>query len=497
MKVWEEIVNKALLGSEKASLTVANLPEEIVEEFDVAPSPDKEDTFLKISALTYQFRQSGVRPLNIPHTTQTEAAPESKPYCSGKANGMLKTLLEEELTGLLGFWLPLCIAKEQLAQPETVPLLLDVAQRRKEFRSVVTNVVGERGKWLCSLNPEWNFTSLETDPQKVWTDGSAEERRELLRHLRNVNPEQGINLLQTSWQTESANEKLSFLEILKINISATDLPWLESLKEKGQKVNAAIFELLKLIPSSGIVQEYQNVLSASVTLKTGKAILGMIKKNEIVLNESFAFPESIFKTGIEKLSSNKNISDSRHIFAQLMMAVPPSFWVEHLQQTPEEIVELIQKDKQTAFYLPAIAIASIQFKDNIWTKTILDKADKDVVSSSIITLLSGVTGEERNEYALRYFEEQPAQIIQLILSNGTQWSVDLAKAILKFTASEIYQYNKHFYRQAAALIPVSILDQLDSFTPGEEQKKPYWQTQRDELARLLTIKQQILQSFNA
>ena len=75
--------------------------------------------------------------------------------------------------------------------------------------------------------------------------------------------------------------------------------------------------------------------------------------------------------------------------------------------------------------------------------------------------------------------------------------MDLAKAILKFTASEIYQYNKHFYRQAAALIPVSILDQLDSFTPGEEQKKPYWQTQRDELARLLTIKQQILQSFNA
>ena len=78
-----------------------------------------------------------------------------------------------------------------------------------------------------------------------------------------------------------------------------------------------------------------------------------------------------------------------------------------------------------------------------------------------------------------------------------EWSFDLSKTILKHTADEVYQYNKNFYKTAAALVPVEILDQLDSFTPDIEQKKAYWKNQRDELARLLTIKQQTLQSFNS
>lgn len=497
MKVWEEIVNKALLGSEKASLTPADLPAEIAKEFEVEASSEKEDTFLKISALAYQFRQSGALPIKATHTALPEAAPELRPYCPEKANAILNTLLEEELIALLGFWLRLCLSKEQLVHPEMIPSLLNISRRRKEFRNIIMRVVGERGKWLCSLNPDWDFSSADTALEKVWSEGGAEERRELLRYLRNKDPEKGRKLIESSWATEGANEKLSFLEILKINISATDLSWLEGLKEKGQKVNTAILEVLKLIPSSAVVQHYQQVLAACVSLKTGKALLGIINKADIVISESFAFPDSIFKTGIEKLSSNKNISDTKHIIAQLMMAVPPSFLADHLQRTPDEIIELIQKDKQTAFYLPAIAISSVRFKDKSWTVKILDKADKDVEGSSIVTLLSGLEADDRNRYALKYFEEKPAEIIQLMLANNTEWSFELAKVILKFTAREVYQYNRQFYKQAIGLIPVGILDHLDSFTPSEDQKKAYWQTQRDELARLLTLKQQTLGSFNA
>jgi hypothetical protein len=495
--MWEEIVNKALLGSEKASLTSADLPGDIAAEFHVEESHEKEDAFLRIAALAYQFRQSGALPIKANDATLKEAAPESRPYCSEKANAILKTLMEEELLALLGFCLGLCISKQQLAYPEVIPSLLNVAERRKEFRHVILDVVGERGKWLCSLNPDWRFSSLDTDVEKVWSDGSAEERRELLRHLRHVDPEQGRRLLESSWATEGANEKLSFLEILKTNISAADLPWLESLKEKSQKVNAAIVDVLKLIPSSDIVQEYQRVLAACMSLKSGKALLGMINKTETVINETFAFPDSIFKTGIEKLSSSKSISDAKHIIAQLMMAVPPSFLAEHVQRNPEEMIELFQKDKQTAFFLPAIALAAVRFKDKLWITKILDKADKDVVSSSIATLLSGLEGNDRDRYALKYFDEQPAEIIQLMMTNDTEWSLDLAKVILKYTAREVYQYNKHFYRQAIAFTPAGIVNYLDSFTPPEEQKKVYWQTQRDELARLLTLKQQTLESFHA
>lgn len=497
MKAWDEIINKALLGSEKAPLTAADLPLEITNAYDVQESPDKEDTFLKISAMANQYRQGGARPFKVTDTLLPIAHPESKEYCSKQANEMLKVVLDEDIAGLLLFWLRLCSSSNQLAHPEIIPSLLNAAQRKKEIRTIIHNVAGERGKWLCDLNPEWNFTQAQTDAARTWSEGTAEERKELLTSLRKTDPDAGRKYLESSWATEGANEKTAFLEIMKVNASDGDLVWVESLKEKAKKVNDAILALLKLIPSSAVIREYEGVLSNCVQLKTGKALLGMISKTEVVIDETYAFPESIFKTGIEKMSSNKDISDGQNIIAQLTMQVPPSFWNRHLQRTTEEIIELMQKSKQAAFYLPAIAIASVHFNDQTWTKVILEKADKDLFDRSIVALIEGLSDDERTKYALKFIERHPAEIVQLMLSNEKEWSLDLTKAILRYTAREVYQYNKQFYKQAVALIPASILNHLDSFTPSEDQRKPYWQTQRDELARLLMIKQQTLQSFNA
>ncbi|HEY9044602.1 MAG TPA: hypothetical protein VIN08_01840, partial [Ohtaekwangia sp.] len=75
--------------------------------------------------------------------------------------------------------------------------------------------------------------------------------------------------------------------------------------------------------------------------------------------------------------------------------------------------------------------------------------------------------------------------------------LELARKILRHTANEVYIYNRAFYRPASVYIPVEILSMLESFNPADEQKKVYWNNQSAELARLLTIKQQTLQSFTA
>lgn len=497
MKTWDEIINKALLGSEKASLTPDDIPSDISDEFVVTTSPDREENFLKLSSLAYQYRQSGARALNVSTITQPAASPEDKSYCAPRANEILKTLLEEDIAVLLEVWLQMCAGKNVLAHPEMIPALLDIAQQEKDLRPLIKAVTGKRGEWLCSLNPQWSFAARHADNKTTWDDGTAEERKELLLSLRNVNPEEGRQLLEASWATEGANEKVAFLEILKTNLSASDLPWLESLKEKGQRVNAAILALLKSIPSSTVVREYQAVLSKCFSIKTGKALLGMISKTELIVDQSFEFPELIFRTGIEKLSSDKNVSDHQYILSQVIMSVPPSFWTEHLQRSPAELVALFQKEKQTAFYLPALAVSATRFNNADWIKTILDKGDKDILSSVLTRLIAGLAEKDRDQYALKFFEAEPPGIIQLMLHGSYEWSLDLAKTILKYTAGEVYQYNKQFYRLAVAHIPTGILEQLDSFTPDDSQRQAYWNNQRDELARLLTLKQQTLQSFNA
>jgi hypothetical protein len=496
MKLWENIINKASLGSGKEPLKSAELPEIITEEFALSDSPDQEEDFLRFSSLVYQFRQAGWLPLHFKAITQIESGNEIKSYCSVKANGALKAILEEGVIPFLKLWLRLCVSRECCVAPELIPELFEIASRRKELRKLILTVAGTRGEWLCQLNPQWNFTSPSTDQNTIWQTGNPEERKELLGDLRTNNPGEALELLKTTWATEGANEKLSYLEILRINLSASDLTWLEGLKEKGQKVNAYVLEIIKSIPTSAIVQEYSDVLRNAIKIKKGKALLGMINKTDLDVKENLSIADAIFKSGIEKLSSNKNVSDNQYILVQLISSVPPSFWNDHLQLSTEAVIQLFQKEKQTALYIPALAMASIKFKVAEWAKSILDHGDA-IINSSIPLLINSLPAKDRDIYARKWFKEKPREIIQVMIEYEEEWSVDLAKSIIQYTANEVYAYNRSFYRPAATLIPLSILDSLDSFTPSEEQKKVYWKTQSDELARLLTIKQQILQSFNA
>jgi len=497
MKLWENIINKASLGSGKEPLKSADLPEIIEQEFALSDSSDQEEDFLRFSSLVYQFRQAGWLPLNFKAITQIESENEIKSYCSLKANGALRAILEEGVIPFLKLWLKLCASREYCVAPEMIPELFEIASRRKELRKLILNVAGTRGEWLCQLNPQWNFSSPSSDQNTIWQTGNPEERKELLRDLRASNPGEALELLKTTWATEGANEKLTYLEILRVNLSASDLTWLEGLKEKGQKVNAYILDLIKSFPTSAIVQEYSDVLKNAINIKKGKALLGMINKTDLDVKENLSIADAIFKSGIEKLSSNKNVSDNQYILVQLISSVPPSFWNDHLQLSTEAVIQLFQKEKQTALYIPALAIASIKFKVVEWAKCILDHGDDAIINSSIPLLINSLPAKDRDIYARKWFKEKPREIIQVMIEHEEEWSVDLAKSIIQYTANEVYAYNRSFYRPAATLIPLSILDSLDSFTPSEEQKKVYWKTQSDELARLLTIKQQTLQSFNA
>src|SRR3989442_11450638 len=56
-----------------------------------------------------------------------------------------------------------------------------------ELRQWLAPVLGERGRWLGALNPQWGYASgvEETaDPELVWQEGSVEQRLALLRSER-------------------------------------------------------------------------------------------------------------------------------------------------------------------------------------------------------------------------------------------------------------------------------------------------------------------------
>ena len=108
MRHWNELLNKAMLGSSKSPMLTSDIPYEILTAFDVSDIEDQEENFLRLSSLVFQFRQSGSLPLRIETMNQREAEPELSPYCSRDAMNVLNQILEEGHEEFLKLWLAHC-----------------------------------------------------------------------------------------------------------------------------------------------------------------------------------------------------------------------------------------------------------------------------------------------------------------------------------------------------------------------------------------------------
>jgi hypothetical protein len=494
MQFWDNILNTAMIGTDKKQVGVADVPVELAEPVTVIynnEEADKEQKFLQLAAVAFNFRQTGVTAFQK-EVSHSAAPPEEKDYCSLAASQILKDVLSEESIPLLKFWLQHCDGKQQIAMPETLPALLGTGTQYKNLQVLIASCCGKRGEWLSGFNEAWNFSSTQTG-EELWQTGTPEQRKIIFRETRKINAKLAREWLQQTWPQEDANTKTGFLELMPENISEEDIPFLDSLStEKSKKVKEEAIKLLKQIPGSAIVKQYQELLQQSVIIKKEKALLGMVSKKNLQFKLPASFDETIFKTGIEKLSSSKEISDEEFIIYQLIQSVPPSFWEEQLDSDPETIIDLFQKDKTGKKMIPALVIAITRFNDTSWAINFMQHSETFYID--IIPLLQA---SQQEAYSNKFFDNYPDNIIQYATQRETEWSVELAKNIFKHTAKNPYKYNKSFYNQYIHLIPGPAVAELERCTPAEENLRNTWNNISGYIIKLITLKIQTLKVFNA
>ncbi len=494
MQFWDTIINTALLGTDKKQLPAAELPaalQEIAELVAAQPGIDREEQFLHLASAAFNYRQSGAMPLQKEITGMPVSAAETLPYCSTLALQALKDILEEDNNTFLTFWLQHCTHARRLVPPDMIPLFLDKAAQHKPMRTLVTQVCGRRGEWLSRFNPRWQFMA-DTSQEDLWQTGTAEQRKTLLKQLRQQEPAKARELLAQSWAQENANSKADLLKQLTGTVTAGDQEWLESLlAEKSAKVKEEALNLLKQLPGSLVVKQYWQLLQQAITLKKEKALLGMVSKTSLQVASPTATDDSIFKTGIEKLSNNKEFTDEEFIVYQLIKYIPPAYWETHFATTPENILGYFQKEKEHKKYLPALVNAVLQFNDARWAISFMQHSA--VFYIDIIPLLPQ---EQQDYYSLRFFEQYPDSIIRYARERQGGWSAELAKAILKHAAKSPYQYNRSFYNETVHRMPAAIVTELDKYSPPEEHLRASWAGMSEHITKLAAIKQQTITAFN-
>lgn len=495
MDLWQDILNTALLGTDKRSPATEGLPADLQEAAALITqnkASDKEEQFLQLAALVFNYRQCGVAPLQK-ESVGIEAAPaEERPYCSAHSMQVLKDILDTESIPLLGLWLEQCARKEQLIQPDLLPVVLTLGMQYKKLQPLLGDCCGKRGAWLRGFNPDWKF-SIATTNEELWQTGTLEQRKAVLQELRAAQPEQAREWLLQIWAQEDANTRTELLGVLSINISEADIGFLEMLStDKSKKVKELALQLLKQIPTSAIVQQYQGVLHQAVTLKTEKGLLGLSKKTSLEIELPTGIDESIFKTGVDKLSNNKELTDDEFIVYQLAQVTPLSFWEQQLNSDPEGVIELLQKDKKGKKLLSALIHAVVLRADARWAMAFMKQSE-----TFYLDILPLLPVDKQEFHSQRFFAQHADSIIDYAVKRTDQWSMSFTELVFQHTAKHPYQYNRQFYHQHIERFPASITDGLHKYAPTEEGYKTMWGNTSSYIIKLMGLKTQLFQSFNA
>jgi len=493
MRAWEHIINTAMIGTDKPMPGNPEIPGEVAAVVDIIEADellDKESKYLQKAALVYNYRQCGFTPLQKHDLLLNKAEAETRPYCSDTAAGVLNAILHEDNLLLMELWLTHCSKSGLLALPNVLPAILDKAQKDAALQLLVVACSGNRGAWLSRLNPVWGYFSVLPE-EELWQTGNPEQRAKVLSNTRQSDAQLAREWLQQTWEQENAASKTELLKLLRINAGPDDLPWLESLiTEKGQKVKDEVMALLKQIPGSSIVKQYEDILSRSVMLKKEKAMLGMMTKISISLKLQASIDESIYKTGIEKLAGPKSgITDEQHVLYQLIGAVPPSFWEKQFEATPAQVVEYF--DKYASVMTGALANAVSQFNADDWIPYLLNH------DSFYPDFINKLPLPERDKYLLRSLNKGVPNVIHTALNCNQQWGTEFARVAMQQMANHPYEYNRAFFNRYIKLIPTEIISQLEKLEAKDINMQSAWGKNREHLIKLLGLKQQTLKAFNA
>lgn len=482
--MWNNIINTALLGTGKKQLSAADLPTDLVavaEKITGDKSLDTETQFLHLASVVLSYRQSGVNAVNNSGVPLQPAPPEEKPYCNTTAIYALQDALDMDLLPLVNYWLEACSDKGQIVVPEYIPVILDTAVSQKRIRHLAMDVCGKRGQWLSKMNPEWQFPIVLSNEER-WQTGSSEDRIQVLEEIRRSYPGMAREWLQQTWSQENTAAKTEFLKVMRINISEDDLSWLESLKEKNQKVKDEIWTLLKSIPSSFIVQSYWQILEKALTY-------GADKRLHISLQ--LPLDKIIADSGIIMMSNQKNSSDESFILYQLTMNVPPSWWEAHFNTDKEGVANIFLDDDIGKSLFKAMLNSSGRFKDVPWARLLMQKIDDAFFIDGIALL----TPDEQKEYMLRFLISSPQHTIPYLGLMTGEWGMDVTKEALKWISRNPYQYTRNFFDKHIMQLPPTIADELDKLGPEEPAYQTMWRNTSEHIRKLLSCKVQITNAF--
>ena len=372
---WSNLVKAAVLGTEhqarpqgppSGQATGVALGE-LIARIDSATSDDPAAALLARAVVVGLHRQAGMVPAAeaVRAGAIVPCTPEDQPRCGPQAAGHLRMMLAGRCREALPEWLGAARSASRGVPEECVPDLLEIARKNRELRAVVLSVCGRRGAWLAAQNPVWNFATAAGDVA-LWQIGTQAERLALLSELRRSNPPAGGELLASTWDRETPEDRAAFLQLFSTGLSPADEPLLEkALDDRRKEVRKTGADLLSRMPQSQLCQRMTQRLRPLLAFEAGRK--GIFRKGKDTLN--VALPgecdKAMIRDGIEP-KPPQGAGEKAWWLMHMLAAVPPSTWSQAWSITPAQLVDLAAAGEWKQPLLVGWVQAAGRFADVPW-----------------------------------------------------------------------------------------------------------------------------------
>lgn len=397
---------------------------------------------LRASAVAAVLERAGwmpgrgqVLPPLAPALAETRSAPDG-----ARLSALMREVLQDgPQDALAPMFAALGRAGRRLPHGLLVPAL-EQGRQSVELRHWLTPVLGERGRWLAALNPQWSYASgvQETaDPEQVWQEGSLDQRAQLLRSEREADPAKARARLEASLKELGAKERLPMIQALEQGLSMADEPLLEKLlADRSKDVREAAARLLSCLPESSHCQRIGGWL---------QSMLSQDAKGEWLIEPPEQGLKDWERDGIALQPPSWVKGAKGWWLQQFAQLAPLGFWMQALDKTPAQLWEWSRRsDWKSALrqgWLEALRYQSRWQDDEGWLELLLGM-ERDARAEALLpALLVRLAPERREAVWLAQLGRGKGRLVETILNidSGLQASDQLSPALSARVVDEVFQ----------------------------------------------------------
>ncbi|HLL14834.1 MAG TPA: DUF5691 domain-containing protein [Pyrinomonadaceae bacterium] len=513
MMVWEDILSTAAVGTERQEVVLAPGDGELGRALHRLDPSDREGALLAAVALAALYRRAGFQPALDRQPLPEACAADEVPCCSDEAGQHLALMLEGGFKEVLPEWLVALRKAGRRVPADHLPALLDRGRAEQSLRPLIINVTGNRGCWLATQNDEWRWASGGAAGD-TWETGNRHERLFLLRALRETDPERARELLSSTWKSEVARDRLSFLEILLTGLNPSDEPFLsETLQDRSAEVRRMGGEILLRLSSSHLRETVSDKVGSLFSYH--KPLLGKARIEVSLPGD----PEKWQKENQVQLEVPATGAVSKHLGRKgwwLLHAVgwvPPMSWCRLWSRKPVEVLEAARNSEWKAAIIAGLITAAGRYGDAEWVEAILSdrqlreenlreaNANLSELGSHLpAARLEALILDELAREKKGLHVDHPA--LWLLLEHRQEWSGELSRAVVAGIKerigggrkNELMEWQlKAALKQFALYVLPALADELSADWPADADG--WWQDAVDEFQSVLRFRRDMLRAI--